>query len=213
MKFPLIGLCRHCLRISVLFGVVLATGGCVAFENLPDAPTGCDPRLAGQWQSQTQRPSDKLVFNIDQQCRYLDNDTSRKRSKGMPVTFRTLTVNGVDYAAFTPQDFDILLDEPGATSQYLRHNQVFLLRYRLDGDQLQVDVVNPNWVDQALRNKQLPVDKSIDKVLVLTGTPAKISKQLTTQPDLFGPDKEPSQDKDKLLFRRIGPAATNQQQP
>ena len=204
-----ISIVQTCIgRLGALLSTALMLSGCVAFENPPDVPTGCDTRLVGQWQSDKSSPAkDKMSFVIDAQCRFHDQDDTRKRTKGVPAAFRTLTVGGSDYLAFAPKEFDILLDQPDATSKALLGNQVFLLRYRLNNDLLQVDAIDFDRLDQAMHAKRLNAEElKPEPVILISGTAADTSRILTTQPELFEPTDNGGEKKLRWLFRRVNPA-------
>lgn len=194
--------------LALILSAFIASG-CVAFQNMPDVPTGCDERLAGKWQK-TDSPPDELAFEVNRQCQYYDLSKKRKTAQLSPVHFRTLTVSNTSYAAFTPEAVDILIDEPYATHKTFNQHEVFLVRYSLANDDtlLQINVVDPDYAEQAIRDGSLNGELHGQGLAELKGSSSEITKILKTQPALFGSvttqPYNPDSTKTTLIFQKVG---------
>jgi len=195
---------------QVAFSLVLTTmlGGCVMFERAPMA-LSCDPDLVGRWlplpaegQQDTPLGPDDYA-DVQPGCRALLSDAA----SGQSPRFNALGFRdgGHRYLAFGRQDLDSLfraMPEPPHSAD-LAPEAVFLTRYRIQDDVLEVALPNLVQVLGEMADLTVATDPAQPTVRMFEGTPDQLLALLRQHPDLFDDFDRAA----KVLRMRRAPAA------
>lgn len=126
-------------RATMLFVLLLAAGGlltgCVTFEFAPTETLGCDPALVGKWHSDQDPSARKGAATFDDQCVLTGTNDD-----GTTETYRLRTTeyDGVRYLVMREDAPATVSDLDGKTIETWPDTRVHLLRYRLEGDRLEM---------------------------------------------------------------------------
>ena len=184
-------------RTFTLLAATLVLGGCVTFQNLPNVPIDCDSKLAGTWQHDKEK---RMGMIIDRQCNYFNKPDPEKKHVN---AFKTFTINGNHFIAVqVPTD----TASPGG--------DYFMLRYKLNNDQLIIYTADQTYTELAAEREQFETETranviSVDsKYPMIRGSSADITRILKDHPTLFGAqsDKQTSDKNSVYIFQRVGSA-------
>ena len=149
------------------------------------ADAGCDPALQGHWASvdEDDRPTDEMHLDIGADCRLAikDRDGNRVR-EGAPTTLRVAQAQGQRYAWFSAGWANARFE----VTEDLRTpaDDIYLYRYRVEGDALRVDQVDHKGVAHAIIDGRLTgTVRSEDRTLVNRVTDG--GPELLLVPSLF----------------------------
>ena len=174
--------------------VMLCALGCgcqsTSFQTAPlAADPGCDPALAGHWDSVTDEgaPNDEMRLVISADCRLAVTDTDGGRVReGEPTTLRVGHLGDQRYAWVTAGWADVRFD--ATDDLHTDPSDIYLFRYRVEGDALTVEFVNHKAVAHRIIDGGVAgTVRSDDDALVnrITG-PAR--PEVLALPDLFSDD-------------------------
>lgn len=178
------------------------------FERAPMA-LSCDPDLVGRWlplpaegQQDTPLGPDDYA-QVQPGCRALLSDAVNKQSS----QFNALGFRDGEhrYLAFGRQDLDSLfraMPEPPHTAE-LAPEAVFLTRYRIQDDVLEVALPNLVQVMGGMAELTVAADPAQPTVRMFEGTPDELLALLRQHPDLFDEFERTA----KVLRMRRAPAA------
>ena len=126
------------VRIAILTLASAATAGCVTFEQLPVARTGCDPALIGRWlpaEGPGETPPVPAVVTAteDGACLATASESTQK--------FRTFALDGAHYIVIEEDEALVIADGDGRVVNTWPKTRVQVHRYRLEGDRLTVSIV------------------------------------------------------------------------
>lgn len=159
-----------------------------SFQSPPlAADPGCDAALVGRWVSvnDQDRPNDEMKLSVGAQCQLSVTDWDKgKPREGAATTLKVARANGMRYAWMTAGWADVRF----ANAEVLGTDpaDVYLFRYHVEGDTLEVESVDHKAVAHHIIDGAIPgTVRSDDRALVnrITG-PA--DPQLLAMPDLFG---------------------------
>ena len=131
-------------RTMFRFVLLLAAGslltGCVTFEFAPTETLGCDPALAGTWHSDKDEGARKgaAIFGRDCTLTGTNDDGSTETYR-----LRTTEYDGHRYLVMQEDAAATVSDSDGKPIETWPATRVNLLRYRLDGDRLEVWAADP----------------------------------------------------------------------
>lgn len=123
------------MRWILPIAAVWLLAGCVTFEFAPTEDLGCDPALAGVWRGESDAGERKTTARFDDQCMLTGTDQN-----GATETYRLRTTeyDGARYVVMEEGKPATISDRDGNTVDTWPGTRVQLLRYRLDGDRLQL---------------------------------------------------------------------------
>lgn len=161
------------MRILFAFLLIGSLAGCQAttFETAPLAAEACDAQLAGRWLSIGEQPSDdgEVELRIDADCRIevLEHEQSGLRT-GVGTTVQVGQQEGQRYAWVPASWLRERFDKDFLTPD----GDVFVLRYRVDHDQLHLNFPDEKAlahriIDGALQGEVRAVDRRL--LVRLTG--------------------------------------------
>jgi hypothetical protein len=129
-----------CLRgIATLALWIGLLGGCVTFEHAPVARYGCDPALAGRWQTvKSERLPRPIEVGADCRMRWPLDEGGTHES-----VLRSFKLDDVRYLAFTPEEADRLMEMEGDLIDSAPAGSVLLVRYRIDGEEVNLWLADP----------------------------------------------------------------------
>ena len=165
------------LAIALLCALACACQS-TSFQEPPlAADAGCDAALQGHWASVNEKdePTDEMHLDIGADCRLAITDREGGRIReGTPTTLKVARHNGLQYAWFTAAwaDARFQVTEDLKTPP----EDIYLFRYRVEGDSLQVDPVDHKVVAHAI------IDDRI------TGTVRSEQRNLVNRVTEGGPD-------------------------
>lgn len=166
-----------------------AVSACVAFEHLPAVALDCDPALAGRWVPVGMATGDAL--EIDRQCQALIPGGSRSSTEGAPLRLklRSFALSGQRYLVFEKGDIERItgLGDGGLADSDLNaiDKQVFLLRYRVDGETLQAAMADQEYARDAIDDGKLPGKALADRLSLVETDAGGMPALLHSHPDLF----------------------------
>jgi hypothetical protein len=130
------------VRIAILTFASALSAGCVSFEQLPVARTGCDPALIGRWlpaegTGETPPVPGTVTAIEDGVCQLTAQDRD-----GTPTTqtFRTFALDGEHYIVTEEDEALVIADGDGRVVDTWPKTRVQVHRYRLEGDRLTVSI-------------------------------------------------------------------------
>ncbi len=163
--------------------------GCVAFEAIPVAELGCDPALAGRWVPHGMPAGDAIL--IDEQCRALIPAAGRSAADAEPVRLqlRSFEQDAQRYLVFDKADLERVAGLganalAGSDLQSL-DDEKFLLRYRIDGDNLQAAMNDQTYARDAIDGGSLPGKALAASLSLIQADAAAMPALLREHPELF----------------------------
>lgn len=124
-------------RAAFLLLIAALSAGCVSFEVVPVAKTGCDAVLAGTWRAEEARgedlTSDNKRLTVSEDCAISgleDGETAETHR------FRTFELAGQRYIAVEAEKELTVADNEGKTIETWPKARVELYRYRIQDDRL-----------------------------------------------------------------------------
>lgn len=140
--------------LGLATGLLLAGCQMTTFEQSPVAATGCDPALAGHWLSTGDEPGEdgEMVLRIDAQCRLeVDEHKQGEVHTGAATTFKVGRHGAHRYA---------WVDGAWLSTRFEEEHQppagdVYVLRYAVDGDRLQLWSTNEKPIAHAIIDGEL----------------------------------------------------------
>lgn len=178
-------------RLSlVLLTVLLA--GCVTFERAP-APLSCDARLQGRWLPVANSPEegakltrdDYAVVDADCEAVVSMSQTAEKPASTAQVRLASFELGEAHYLALDERDLARLFTGAGTAKPGTRGTGVTLVRYRIDGDVLTLNMIAVETARQMIERRTLAGTTSDQLNYVITGDEAQLRKVLLEHPDLF----------------------------
>ncbi len=131
-------------RIAALLLLSLTVPACVTFERVPAAELDCDPALAGEWRPLNDgRSGPPIQVAADCSVRWPEDDGGI-----YTTTLESFELGGSRYFVFTPTVADRLMSAKDDMRRKAPKDSVFIARYRIDGDDAQVWLADP---DEAMR--------------------------------------------------------------
>ncbi len=174
---------RLALALS-LIAALIATSGCVAFEHPPSAQMGCDPHLAGRWEPVA--ANNGVPVTVDDRCEAVFPPRDNGRLPEYRTTLRSFTLDNQDYLVFSVQDVDRIFGMDAAQfAATTPPSSVFLLRYRIDGDNVRGQVVDADYVANAILTKRLRGREVGKALLLVEGDDDAMTALLRNRPELF----------------------------
>jgi hypothetical protein len=119
---------------------LIALPACVTFERAPVAELSCDSALAGQWRSLKDGSSDRIIAVSDDCTLRWPEDSGGTYT----TTLEGFALGGSRYLVFTPAVADRLMSADGDMLRRAPEDSVFLVRYRIDGDNAWVWLADPD---------------------------------------------------------------------
>lgn len=177
--------------------------GCVAFEAIPVAALGCDPALAGRWMPNGLPAGDAIL--IDDQCRALIPAAGRADTDTEPVRLqlRSFEQDAQRYLVFDKADLQRVAglgaDALAGSDLQSLDDQKFLLRYRIDGDNLQAVMNDQAYARDAIDDGLLPGKALAASLSLIQADAADMPALLRDHPELFV-----SEGRGFAAFERIG---------
>lgn len=176
-------------------------GGCVTFEHAPVSRYGCDPALAGTWQTvKTERLPRPIDVSSDCRIRWpLDGGGTYE------TTLRSFALADHRYLAFTPEEADRLIDMQGDLAKGAPAGSVLLARYRIEGDEVRLWLADPAITLAAGTQGQATVQRLDERLAHVEGSRRATARLLRAHGDaLF----RASQAEGMTRFRRVAAEAT-----
>jgi len=163
--------------------------GCVAFESVPVAELGCDPALAGRWAPAGSDAADAIA--IDNRCEAVVPGPKRSGA-GAPqirVQLRGFELDSQRYLVFDKRDIEHLM---GLGAEALVDSdlqaldkQVFLMRYRIEGDTLQAAMTDQAYAADLVDEGRLPGKALAHNLSLIQADAGTVRALLLQHPDLF----------------------------
>lgn len=141
--------------IGIVIEIGIATlalgllGGCVSFEHIPVATTGCDSALAGRWLFP--QPENEPAGDVRPEATVTGDCTvvlTTREGEKKPGTFKTFEFEGHRYLSLEAGTPDTVLDTNDTIIETWPANRVTLVRYRHEANRLLLWPADPD----ALRN-------------------------------------------------------------
>ena len=175
--------------IGTLTGMLSLLTGCVMFEH-PPAPLTCNPQLFGQWVPLHggTRPHIPLsagdLVEVDAACHVRLSTAAGKQGQFDALGFRS---GGQSYLALSSRDLDGFFNVSNTPPLRgsLPDAAVFLLNYRINGDNLEIAMPDTSYALHEIEQGNLPARKIDTSVYVLTGDDRKMRNLLADHPALF----------------------------
>ncbi len=174
--------------IALSFSIAL--GGCVAFEHLPEKTAlACDPRLEGRWAPDGVAANDAVV--IDRQCQAIIPGGSQARGAAAPIRLelRSFQLDGQGYLVFGKGDIErmtgLAAGSLAESDLQAIDKQVFLMRYRIDGDTLQTAMADQEYASDVIDEGEVPGKALADTVSLVETDAGGMPGLLGSHPDLF----------------------------
>jgi hypothetical protein len=176
--------------LAVVALTLFALQGCLMFERAPAALT-CDPELVDRW---IPIPSEQDAIalkaedyaDVDAQCHvHLSTSSGGGKAEFDALGFQS---GGQRYLALDRTDLDGLFavpSRPPSEQDKLPDTAVFLLKYRIQGEQLEIALPDMPYIVQQVTDKQLPAQEVDTSVYLVRGHPEKLLKVLDSQAALF----------------------------
>lgn len=206
-------------RAMLRFVVLLAAGGllagCVTFEFAPTETLGCDPALAGAWRGDSEAGERKTTARFDDQCTLTGTDEN-----GSTETYRLRTTeyDGHRYLVMQEDASATVSDRDGKLIETWPATRVNLLRYRLDGDRLEVWAADPRVAatvevrgvqahSDAMRDPKTgkPMDSMVPSNIYLSGKRKRLAALLREHGDTLYADMAPDK---ALVLQRVAKGAS-----
>lgn len=127
------------MRGVTLLLALSALSACVTFERAPVAKLSCDSALAGQWRPVKDGPEHPIVVADDCTMRWPEDDGGT-----YTTTLEGFALGESRYLVFTPAVADRLMSADGDMLKKAPKDSVFLVRYRIDGDNAWVWLADPD---------------------------------------------------------------------
>lgn len=193
-------------RAAAAASLGCALCGCVAFDHAPVAKLGCDPALVGRWAPAGAGIADAIA--IDDQCRALIPGPKQSSSDRSPigVQLRGFEQGSQRYLVFDKRDIEKMMGlGPGALADsdlQSLDKQVFLMRYRIDGDTLQAGMTDQEYAADLIETGQAPGKALADSLSLIQADAGAMSALLDHHPELFI-----SQGRGWMELERVGAGA------
>ncbi len=176
-------------RLAVAALALFALEGCLMFER-PPAALSCDPALVGHWvpvpgSEDAAVPMKAEDFaDTDAKCRvHLSTASGGGKAEFDALGFQH---DGQRYLALDRADLDGLFAVgPSQQDDKLPETAVFLVKYRIDGDLLEISLPDMPYVIQEFEAKRFPAREVDSSVYLVRGGEKKLRKILSSQPALF----------------------------
>ncbi len=200
---------KRATRGALLLAAAWLLAGCVTFEFAPTETLGCDPALAGAWRGESVAGERKTTAMLDDQCLLTGTDEN-----GATETYRLRTTeyDGARYVVVEEREPATISDRDGNTVETWPATRVQLLRYRLDGDRLQLwaadarvaealDVRGVGVHSDAMRDPKTgkPIASMVPSSIYLSGKRKRLATLLREHGDALYMDMAP--DKALVLLR------------
>ncbi len=181
---------RHCLPLVLPMWLA----GCVTFERLP-APLACDSRLEGRWLPVANTPGEaaKLTSDdyatVDAQClaTLSMSQTANKPASKAQMRVSGFELGGEHYLALGENDLALLFT--GATAPASPTAKpgtgITLVRYRIQGDLLRLNMIDTDTVRQMVEHRKFPASTPDQLNYVIPGDEAQLRAVLLNNPGLF----------------------------
>lgn len=180
---------RRPIAWACLSLVGLALAGCVGFEQAPVDTLSCDPDLPGLWNLKADGMPAKTI-RIDAQCHTDDWPGLREQPVALDLTGFVLGRNR--YIVIAPADAERAIGadrgigaKPRSISELMPKDGVFLVLYRIDGDQANVWLASPDMALSAIAQGRLQGRKLDDRFALIQTPAAPPAGKLDDQPPLI----------------------------
>lgn len=180
----------HPWLLLLLLPTVLS--GCVTFER-PPAPLSCDPRLEGRWLPVANDPTEAAKLTAED---YADVGAdceavvSMSQTAEKPASKARLRLVGFElgqrhYLALAEGEITRLFTGASPAAGATPGTRVALVRYRIEGDALTLNVVAMETARKMIEQRTLAGTTSDQFNYVITGDEAGLREVLLEHPELF----------------------------
>ena len=182
---------RSLAHTTVLMLAALPMAGCVMFAQ-PPAPLACDAELAGRWIPLPDSPQDKVPLGkgdyaeVDAHCHVRLRDSAKAEQPEFDAL--GFKLDGQRYLALGFKDMDgLFATEPArpTTAKGMPPTAVTLLKYRIQGDQLEIAMLDVVQIMQRVDQGTLKARETDASSYLFEGDPRQLQALLSDNPDLF----------------------------
>lgn len=183
MNPPTASLSRAARRLA-LAALLAGLSACVAFERPPVAELRCDPDLAGAWTIKAGNGLKKTA-HIDARCH--TDDWPGMSDKPVALDLTGFVVGQDRYLALTPVQAQLAMGaDPGALTEGLPKDAVFLVLYRLGPDgRLQAWLPDSKRALDAIARGELDGRRLKEQFALIQGTPEQLRDTLAQRRNLL----------------------------